>query len=200
MTSSFDNQKVVVAGGSSRIGLATAQLLTSYRAQLTVTGRDAKKLETAKQTTSVLETVVVDTTNREVLDTFFRVYGQADHLVIVVSGRKGAGDFRTLALQDLREAFEAKFSSHLSTLQAALPFMRTSGSITLITAASATAKLPGTSGLGALNGALEIMVPILAKELKSLRIHTVSPGVVDTTWWDFLPATVKQQTFEQYAT
>lgn len=59
--------------------------------------------------------------------------------------------------------------------------------------------MPGTSGIGAVNGALEIMIPILAKELKPLRINAVSPGVVNTPWWDFLTSETKEQTFAQYA-
>jgi NAD(P)-dependent dehydrogenase (short-subunit alcohol dehydrogenase family) len=50
-----------------------------------------------------------------------------------------------------------------------------------------------------MNGALEIMVPILAKELKPLRVNAVSPGVIDTPWWDFLPADVKQGVFANFS-
>ena len=45
---------------------------------------------------------------------------------------------------------------------------------------------PGTAGLAAANGALAIVTPILAAELKPLRVNAVTPGVVDTPWWDFL--------------
>lgn len=75
--------------------------------------------------------------------------------------------------------------------------MNKGGSITLITAVSATAKMPGTSGLAAINGALELMVPVLAKELP-VRVNAVSPGVIDTSWWNFLPAEAKQEAFAQY--
>jgi NAD(P)-dependent dehydrogenase (short-subunit alcohol dehydrogenase family) len=49
-----------------------------------------------------------------------------------------------------------------------------------------------------MNGALEIMVPILAKELKPLRVNAVSPGVVDTPWWDFVPAENRKEAFAQF--
>jgi NAD(P)-dependent dehydrogenase (short-subunit alcohol dehydrogenase family) len=42
------------------------------------------------------------------------------------------------------------------------------------------------------------MVPILARELKPLRVNAVSPGVIDTPWWDFLPEAVKAQTFAEF--
>ena len=43
-------------------------------------------------------------------------------------------------------------------------------------------------GLAAANAAIEALVPILAAELRPMRVNAVSPGVIDTAWWDFLPA------------
>ena len=48
-------------------------------------------------------------------------------------------------------------------------------------------------------GALELMVPVLAKELKPLRINAVSPGVIDTPWWDFLPEEAKNNVFADFS-
>ena len=198
MTTTFQNKKIIVAGGSSGIGLAAAKQFANQQALVTVTGRNADKLTQAQQ--AGLQTAAVDSTNRGALDIFFKNQGPIDHLVISLSGSKGIGNFAELSLQVLREGFEEKFFTNLNTIQAALPYINAGGSITLITAISATAQLPGTSGLGAINGSLEIMVPVLAKELPGIRINAVSPGVVDTSWWDFLPEQNKQETFKQYAT
>ena len=198
MTSSDSSEKIIVAGGSSGIGLATAKLLANQRYAVTVTGRDAKKLKEAEQTPGI-RSAVVNSADRNSLDEFFKTSGKIDHLVVALSGGKGAGNFADLPLQDLRDGFEGKFWPQLNTVQAALPSIREGGSITLVTAISSVAKLPGTSGLAALNAALETMVPVIAKELKTTRINAVSPGVVDTPWWNFLPPDVKEQTFEQYS-
>jgi NAD(P)-dependent dehydrogenase (short-subunit alcohol dehydrogenase family) len=195
---SLTNKKVIVAGGSSGIGLATARLLAQQQAVITVTGRDTEKLK-AIHVSDGFNTATVDSTNRAALDTFFKQAGNTDHLIVSISGHKGMGHFATLPLQELQEGFDNKFWPQLHTVQAALPYMNKGGSITLITAMSALGRLPGASGLAALNGGLELMVPILAKELKPLRINAVSPGVVDTPWWNFLPEENKQQTFQQFA-
>jgi len=192
------SQKVVIAGGSSGIGLATAGLLADTF-QVTVTGRSASKLETVRNTLPPVHTAVVDSADRNALNAFFKTHGTLHHLVIALSGAKGGGNFADLSLQELREGFEGKFWPHLETLQAALPHLASGGSVTLITATSATAKLPGASGLAAINGALELMVPVLAKELKPMRINAVSPGVTDTAWWDFLSEVDKQQAFEYWS-
>jgi len=193
----LQNKKIIVAGGSSGMGLATAKILQTKGGSITVTGRTEEKLHKAK--TSGLSTVQVDSSDIGSLETFFSSQGNIDHLIIAVSGGKGMGNFKELSLESLREGFEEKFWIQLYTLKAALPHLNPKGSITLITAISATAKFPGTSGLAAINGALEIMIPILAKELKPLRINAVSPGVIDTGWWNFLSADAKKEAFDNYA-
>jgi NAD(P)-dependent dehydrogenase (short-subunit alcohol dehydrogenase family) len=196
MNGVFENKKAIVIGGSSGIGLATAQSLANSKAIVTITGRDADKLKAIRQTTHI-QAQVVDSSDRPALDTFFKQIGAIDHLVITVSGAKGMGNFKELSLSDLRAGFEGKFWPQLNTLQAALPYMNKGGSITLITAISSVAQKAGTSGLAAINGALELMVPILAQELQPIRINAVSPGVVDTPWWSFAPEEAKQQAFQQ---
>jgi NAD(P)-dependent dehydrogenase (short-subunit alcohol dehydrogenase family) len=193
----LQNKKIIVAGGSSGIGLATAEMLKEAGALVTVTGRNEEKLNRAK--TLGLSAAQVDSSNPAALDKFFSLQGNIEHLVIAVSGGKGIGNFNDLSLENLRAGFEEKFWVQLYTLKAALPYLKTAESITLITAISASGRFPGTSGVAAINGALEMMIPILAKELKPLRVNAVSPGVIDTEWWDFLSEDVKKETFASYA-
>ncbi len=199
----FQNQKIVVAGGTSGIGLAAATRFAREGAKVTVTGRDQEKLRAAEQQGNVpgegsITAIGVDSRDRAALDKFFTGHGRLDHLVITTSGGKGMGEFAGLSLGVLREGFAEKFWPQLETLQAALPYMNDGGSVTLVTAISATGRMPGTSGIAAINGGLEIMVPILAKELKKMRINAVSPGVVDTPWWNFLLEESREAAFKQW--
>jgi len=199
MGQQLENRRIIIAGGTSGIGLVLAKMLVEDKALVTVTGRDTGKLSAVKEDCPLIRAIGIDARDIKALEHFFRDEKEVDHLVIALSGGKGGGMFRTLSLSELREGFESKFWPQLQTLQTALPYMNPTGSITLITAISATAKLPGTSGLAAINGGLELMVPILSKELAPLRINAVSPGVIDTPWWDFLPAAAKDETFKELA-
>ena len=105
----------------------------------------------------------------------FHRIGCFDHLVLAASGGAGAGRFESLDASALRRGFEAKFWTHWNAVQAALPHLAANGSITFITAASSRLANPGTSGLAAINGALERMVPTLARELAPRRVNAVSP-------------------------
>ena len=69
----------------------------------------------------------------------------------------------------------------------------------MVSAASARAALPGTVSFAAANGAIERIVSPLAAELAPVRVNAVSPGVVDTPWWSFLPGDQKQAQFDQVA-
>jgi NAD(P)-dependent dehydrogenase (short-subunit alcohol dehydrogenase family) len=101
------------------------------------------------------------------------------------------GPLRDVGLADVRSAFAGKLFPYLFAVQCA----KVTGSITLVTAASARAALPGTVALAAVNGALERLVPPLAAELAPVRVNAVSPGVVETPWWSFLPEDQRQAQF-----
>ena len=185
----FQGQRVVILGGTSGIGLATAEALTEAGAEVLIAGRDPAKLQTALQRLGAgARGEAIDAGDRAALEALYRNFGSFHHLVITLSGAAGAGLFRELKLDDLRHGFEAKFWPHLNAAQTALPYLAADGSILFVSAASAGNALPGTAGLAAINGAIEMMVPILAGELKPVRVNAVSPGVVDTPWWDHLPA------------
>ncbi|PUZ27490.1 NAD(P)-dependent dehydrogenase, short-chain alcohol dehydrogenase family [Chitinophaga costaii] len=195
--STIANKHIVVAGGASGIGKALVTQLVAGHAQVTVTGRSADKLAALKAALPAISTVVLDSTDRPALNAFFESLGSIDHLVIAVSGNKGMGEFKSLSLDVVKEGFDQKFFAHLHTLQAALPYLQ--GSVTFITAMTATAEMPGTSGIASINGALELVVPILAKELKPLRVNAISPGVIDTPWWDHIAPEEKQQSFAYFS-
>jgi NAD(P)-dependent dehydrogenase (short-subunit alcohol dehydrogenase family) len=192
--------KVLIAGGSSGIGLATAALLANEGAEVTITGRSPQKMEQALATLPAsVEGRLADAADADQLKACLAATGNIDHLVLALSGAKGGGLFKTLDLAQLRAGFDEKFFPQLQTLQAALPYMGPGGSVTFITAVSAQARAAGTGGLAAINGALELMVPILAKELQPLRVNAISPGVIDTPWWHFMAEKDRRETFRQYA-
>ncbi|QFY12740.1 SDR family oxidoreductase [Nonomuraea phyllanthi] len=179
--------RVVIVGGTSGIGLATASRLVAGGAEVFVTGRSEERLRAAvKQLGDRAGGEVADARDTGAMRAVFEGLGGVDHVIIAVTGRGGAGPLSSLTGETLAGAVAGKLVPHLMTAQAALGVLSREGSITFVTAASAGAAFPGVSVLAAVNGAIEATVPGLAVELAPVRVNAVSPGVIDTDWWSEL--------------
>jgi NAD(P)-dependent dehydrogenase (short-subunit alcohol dehydrogenase family) len=106
------------------------------------------------------------------------------------------GSLADLDLAELRQGFDEKLIATLTVLKAALPHLSERASITLIGAISAHAAMPGTAGIGAVNAAVEALVRPLAVELSPRRINAISPGLVDTPWWNAMPEQARADYFD----
>ena len=192
----------VIIGGSAGIGLAAAQRLAAEGHAVTVVGRDPDRLKRAVEQigTDTARGVVADLCDRASLESLFAQVGALDHLVVTAPGNGGMGRLTELDLSGLLAAFDSKLVAAAHAIQCAVPHLSKSGSITLVSAQSAQSALAGTAGLAAVNGAVETMVPVLALELSPIRVNAVSPGVIDTGWWDrVVPEDQRQELFAGFA-
>ena len=190
----MSQKKAIVFGGSSGIGEAAAQALVAAGSDVTITGRDEAKLAAAQKRLAQVHAIACDATDSDAVARVFDSVGTVDDVVICVSGGKGAGLFVDLNLADLHGALKAKTLAQLTVAQVAAKRMK-SGSITFVTAASPRSVIRGTAGLAAVNGALEALIPILALELAPVRVNAVSPGIIDTPWWEGMPEAAKASFF-----
>ena len=193
------SRKIVIMGGTSGMGLASARQLAALGASVVVTGRDRDRAARVRQESPKLAVEIVDCASPDALDRFYQAQGSLDDIVLCVSGAKGAGPFAQLDAVELQRGFAEKFFTQFHAAQKALPYLRKDGSLTFVSAISARAANPGTAGLAAINGAIEAMVKPLARELKPLRVNAISPGVVETPWWDKLAPEVRETLLKQSA-
>jgi NAD(P)-dependent dehydrogenase (short-subunit alcohol dehydrogenase family) len=192
--------KIVIIGGSSGIGLGAAKMLAAAGAEVIIAGRDAGRLGTAAASIGAsARAEACDAADPKSCADLFERLGRIDHLVLTMTGRLGGGEFAALPLGELRQAFEEKFWPHLIAAQTSLKSLSKNGSLTFVTGISARKVNPGGSGFAAINGALEIMTPTLARELAPLRVNAVSPGLIETPWYDFMPYPERQEMYANAA-
>ncbi|WP_330249678.1 SDR family oxidoreductase [Nocardia sp. NBC_00565] len=188
--------KVVIVGGTSGIGLATARRLAENGANVVIAGRDKDRLAAALAELGPEVTgQTVDARDEKDLARLFSEVGPVDHVVVTVTGPSGTTPFRELGLDHLQAHVSGKLLPHIATIQSALPHLAQGGSITLVSAASAGGAMPTTAALAAVNAGVEAVVPVLAVELAPVRVNAVSPGVIDTDWWSFLPDAARAEAF-----
>jgi len=193
-------QRILIIGGSSGMGLAAAQRLARNDATVFIAGRSQAKLDSAlAEMVGRAEGVVLDFTDPASLAAACERLGQIDHLVLAASADAAWGGFAQTPVDALRRALEGKLIGYWQALQAMLPILRRDGSVVMLTGAASRTAMPGTSGLAAVNGAITQMAQTLAKELAPLRVNVVSPGLIDTPAYDGMPAEAKKGMFEATA-
>src|SRR5580704_7157328 len=194
---SLSNQRVLVIGGSSGIGFATAEAAVNAGAALTIASRNQKKLDSAAaKLGSTVQTQALDTGDNILLEHFFQREQPWAHVVVSAAQTKG-GPVRNLELADAAAAMDSKFWGAYRVARAAR--IRDGGSLTLITG-FLSERPSGTAVLqGAINAALESLVRGLALELAPIRVNAVSPGVIETPIWDDLPFEKRKALFENTA-
>jgi NAD(P)-dependent dehydrogenase (short-subunit alcohol dehydrogenase family) len=195
----MSKRTALIVGGTSGIGLATARLLYARGAQVHIVGRNSERIGAVAASDPALIGHQADGADQAQIRALADTIGTIDWLIVALSGGEGMGPIASLDLQVLRRAFDAKFWGHISTITAALPYLAADGSITLLSAITARTAMPGTAGLAAINGAVEAMIKPLAAELAPIRVNGISPGFVDTPWWDAVPAPDKDAYFSHAA-
>ena len=196
----LDGQVVAVVGGSSGIGLGIAKAAAGAGARVVIAGRSVAKLEAAQRDLGeAAEARELDATDDRAVLRFFDAVGALDHLVATAAADLPFGPFAGLDMAAFRQGFDGKFWAFTLALRHALATIRRDGSVALVTGAAARTASPGTAGVAAVNGAIQSMVPVLARELAPLRVNALSPGLVETPVWDGMPAQARDAMFGQAA-
>ena len=190
---SLDGKTVVIVGGSSGIGLASAAAASALGARVVMAGRSEQKLDAARRDVEGrIEARRLDMTDDASIEAFFAAVGPLDHLVITAS-EAALGRFREIDTADARRFFDSKFWGPYSVARRAAPQIRHGGSITFFSGAAGSRASPGFSCGSAINAAIEALSRTLSVELAPVRVNAVSPGLVDTPIWESIVSSPERQ-------
>ena len=174
------DKTVVILGGSSGIGLATAKAAKAEGARVIITGHSRERLDAAlRELGGDVHAVSLDVANEAGTRSFFDELPGVDHLFItaatVTLGAGLAPDTETL-----RPGMDTRFWGSVYAAKYGAAKMPPDGSITFMSGTSAWRPIPGSSVASASCGAVEAFARALAVDLAPIRVNTIAPGLIDT--------------------
>lgn len=177
---SLSNDRVVIIGGSSGMGLATAQAVTDADGEAIIASRSAEQRRTAVESIdgSVTE-YEVDLADPATIQALFEDVGSFDHLVLTAAYVPNDA-YDDLSDEDFHRAFDVKFWGYHYAAKYAREYLDDDGSITMVSGNAATKPDPEFFAVGIVNAAVETLAQYLAVEFSPLRVNAVSPGLTDT--------------------
>lgn len=183
----FKDKNVVITGGTTGIGFATAAAFIDAGANVWITGRKEANLQAAASQIDNprLTTVLSDTSNFEGIATLEKLVKENNIKIDVLFLNAGIATFAPI--EQVTEAdFDAQFNTnvkgHFFTLQKLIPHLQAGSSVIFTSSTVATASNLGASVYSATKGALNKIAQIAANELasKNIRVNVVSPGPIET--------------------
>ncbi len=182
----YQGKKVVIIGGTSGMGLATAKLLIDGGAHVLVTGLSKAGLDSAEKEIGK-HAIVVSSDARSLTD--------IDALASQVKAEFGTFDLLSVSagfsiptpLGNVTEAiydemFNLNAKGPFFAVQKLAPLINQGGAVVLTTSVANVKGLPGQATYGAAKAALRSLARTLAFELlpREIRVNAVTPGPIDT--------------------
>lgn len=202
----FYNKTVVITGGNSGIGLATAYAFQENGASVAIFGRNKDTMKTALKTLDQ-DTMgtLGDVQNLSDIKELFRqvniTFGQIDTLIV------NAGEGKEREISQVDEQFfdtvsNINFKGAYFTAHSSLPYMKDGGSIIFISSAARKKGLPGLTVYSAAKAAVRSLARSLAVELahRQIRVNSISPGGITSPFLsrDGFPPHVIEKSIKEY--
>jgi len=186
MTDKFNNKVVVVTGGTSGIGLATAKAFAEAGASVFITGRRQETLDAAiKAIGGRVTGVQGDMANLADIDRLYDAVQQKHAQIDVVFANAGGGEMLPLGSiteEHYQSTFDTNVKGVLFTVQKALPLLKDGASIILTSSTTSISGTPAFSVYSATKAAVRNFARNWILDLKDrhIRVNAISPGVTDT--------------------
>ncbi|PZQ58358.1 MAG: short-chain dehydrogenase [Sphingomonas taxi] len=181
----FADKIVLVVGGNSGIGLASARAFAAEGAQVYLTGRSQETIDAAVAAIPGATGFRGDIADADALTPVVEAIGARHGRIDVLFVNAGVGAFApvrdvTPTLWD--EVHAVNLRGCFFAVQRALPLLGRGSAIVVTGSIGADAAIPGNMMYAASKAGLRAVVRILAKELvgEGIRVNMVSPGPIDT--------------------
>jgi NAD(P)-dependent dehydrogenase (short-subunit alcohol dehydrogenase family) len=191
MSNRLEGKVAVITGGSSGIGLATAERFVAEGAHVFVTGRRLSLLDAAvKRIGRNVTAVHGDVAKLADLDSLHDAVraekGRVDILVANAGGGGGLSPLGQITEDQYERVFGTNVKGLLFTVLKLLPLMPEGASIILTSSVASTMGTPAVSVYGASKAAVRSFARTWTTDLKDrkIRVNAICPGPIETTAMD----------------
>ncbi|QQL49655.1 SDR family oxidoreductase [Mucilaginibacter ginkgonis] len=180
----FENKVVVITGGNSGIGYATAKEFKDAGAQVIITGKRADALDASAATLGV-KGVLADQSKLTDIDKLVTEVGNTVGKVDVLFINAGVAFFMPIAHtseEQFDTMMDVNFKGSFFTLQKFLAILNDGASVVFLASGNTALNMPNSSVYSASKSAMSHLAKIAAKELapRKIRVNTVNPGPTET--------------------
>jgi NAD(P)-dependent dehydrogenase (short-subunit alcohol dehydrogenase family) len=197
---SLSSKRVVIIGGTSGIGLATAHAATDAGAEVILASSRQSSIDAALGELSAATTgYALDVLDTAAVRTFFDHVGEFDHLAYTAGESLSLMPVDGMNIDEARGFFQIRFFGALNAVSTAAKYIRPEGSITLTSGSARTRSTAGWSVASSLCGATTSLAGALAVELAPIRVNVVEPGIIRSPLWSGMNADDRQAMFDRQA-
>ncbi len=187
----FSNKNVLITGGSTGIGFASAQGFLNEGANVIITGKSAENLQKAEAALNSpkLKTIVSDTAEVASIEALAKAVADSGNKLDVLFMNAGIAKFAPIE-HTTENDFDAQFNVNVKglffTLQKLIPQLANGASVLLTSSVVSTGAMANGSAYSATNAAVSAIGRAAAAESaeKNIRVNVVSPGPIETPIFD----------------
>ncbi len=182
----YQGKKVVIIGGTSGMGLATAKMLLDDGARVLVTGRSKAGMESAQKELGkdalVVSSDARSLTEIDALATRVKAEFDTFDMLFVNAGFSTPAPLESMTEAVYDEMFNLNAKGPLFAVQKLTPLINRGGAVILTTSIANVKGMPGNAAYGAAKAALRSFARTLAAELlpREIRVNALTPGPIDT--------------------
>lgn len=181
----FTGKTVLVTGGTSGIGLATAQAFLQEEANVAITGRSADTLQTTANALGNVVTIQADVASiadiEKMAAAVAEQFGTLD-AVFVNAGIAKFAPAEATPEELFDQIMDINFKGAFFTAQKLLPLMNDGSAMVFNTSINNQMGMPNASVYAASKAAVRSLVRTFANEWISqgVRVNAISPGPIET--------------------
>lgn len=195
--SALQGKRVIILGGSSGLGLATAKAAAGEGAVVVIVSSNQNRInEALKELPEGSSGYAVDLSREESIKDFFGRIGHFDHLLYTAGENLNLTNIADTDLKKAKDFFTLRYWGAVAAVKYGAPLINKGGSICLTSGIASQRPGAGWALASSICGAVEAFGRAMAVELAPIRVNVVLPGVIRTNLWNNMPQQERESFYE----